>query len=120
MGNTVSLSARALEVIDEPFADPRFARIAALIAEWHPQRLVVGRPVLDDGGPTATTPRVDKFVRQLIGRFGLPVELVDERYSSAEAASNLRAAGLSGPAVADDAEAAAIILRQYLDERGQR
>lgn len=117
IGNTVSASARALEIIDEPFADPRFARIAVLIAHWQPQRLVVGRPVLDDGGSTPTTTRVDRFVRQLHGRFRLPVETVDERFTSVAAASALRERG-SAAGEPDDAEAAAIILRQYLDERG--
>ncbi len=128
VGNSLTGAARALVVIDEPHADPRFAAIASLIAQWQPQRLVVGRPVDDDGSPTATTPRAERFARQLQGRFGVPVAFVDERWSSAEAASNLRAQRATRRAGArhaargepDDAEAAAVILRQYLHEHTSR
>ncbi|MCO5101272.1 MAG: Holliday junction resolvase RuvX [Burkholderiaceae bacterium] len=87
-----------------------------------------------------TAARCERFARQLAGRFRLPVELVDESGSSLEAATTLArrrravpdlhaAAGVGAvaPAVrrrsgaahrgADDAEAAAIILRQYLSRR---
>ena len=42
------------------------------------------------------TPRVERFARQLEGRFGCPVTLVDERLSSAEAEARLRAIGRGG------------------------
>ncbi|MFA7666145.1 MAG: Holliday junction resolvase RuvX [Burkholderiaceae bacterium] len=105
VGNTLTRSARALcTIAAEPVA-ARFARIAALIAEWQPAALAVGRPLHPDGQPNDTTPRCERFARQLQGRFGLPVALVDERYSSV--------AG-DGGAPDDDAQAAATILRQYL------
>ena len=56
--------------------------------------------------------RCERFARQLAGRFNLPVHLTDERYSSAIAQSEGAGAGQL------DAQAAAIILRQYLSEAG--
>lgn len=50
-----------------------------------------------------------RFANQLHGRFGLAVELVDERGSSMEAQQ------LLGTHAADDAVAAAVILQRYLD-----
>jgi len=111
VGNSLTDTARALEVIDEEASERRFARIAALIAEWQPQRLVVGRPLHPNGTPHEMTARCERFARQLHGRFGLPVVTVDERYSSAVSGEGLR------PGERDDAQAAATILRQYLDER---
>lgn len=110
VGNSLTGGARPLEVIEEEGADRRFGRIGRLIEEWGPQRLVVGRPTLEDGTPGPTTAKAERFTRQLQGRFGLPVDTVDERFSSLEAQS------VVGRNAADDAEAAAIILRQYFDE----
>jgi putative Holliday junction resolvase len=53
------------------------------------------------------TLRCRRFANQLHGRFGLPVELVDERYSSAVIQSK------RGEVIDD--KAAAIILQQYFD-----
>jgi putative Holliday junction resolvase len=107
VGNTLTRSARPLQTLAADPVDRRFARIGALIDEWQPALLVVGRPLHADGSPNATTPRCERFARQLSGRFRLPIELVDERYSSV--------AG-DGDNPDDDAQAAATILRQYLSQ----
>lgn len=111
VGNTLTQSARPLHTIAAEPVDRRFARIAELIAEWQPACLVVGRPLHPDGRPNDTTPRCERFARQLSGRFGLTVELVDERYSSV--------AG-DGDDPGSDAQAAATILRQYLSQANHR
>ncbi len=127
VGNTLTGSARPLCIVAcEPVAD-RWAAIAALVAEWQPQRLVVGRPRHPDGAPLPVTSRCERFARQLGGRFGLPVELVDENFSSVEARADRAATPtqLRGPGPDRvrragepvDAEAAAVILRQYLSSR---
>ncbi|MCP5266407.1 MAG: Holliday junction resolvase RuvX [Burkholderiaceae bacterium] len=109
IGNTVSAQARALAIVDaEPIAR-RFDRIASLLAEWGPDRLVVGLALGREGERIEMTARCERFARQLAGRFSLPVTLVDERYSSLAAQAH-------GARAEDDAEAAAVILRQYLAE----
>ena len=112
VGNTLTESAQPLTVLASVPTRERFERIARLIAEWQPSALVVGRPVHPDGNPHDMTLRCERFARQLSGRFNLPVHLTDERYSSAIAQSE--GAGASQL----DAQAAAIILRQYLSEAG--
>lgn len=122
VGSTLTGGARPLATIESEANAARFDAIARLVREWAPQRLVVGRPLLEDGSPFETTARCERFARQLAGRFGLPVELVDERFSTLEARSAMaeRAGGrpLRGDEP-DDAEAAATILRQYLDSAGR-
>lgn len=108
VGNSVSGDARALARIAADPVARRFEAIARLIREWAPARLVVGLPLDEDGRRQPATERSERFARQLAGRFGCPVELVDERYSS------LAAAAIVGRNRPDDAEAAAVILRQYL------
>ena len=101
----------------------RFTAIERLVKEWKPALFVVGRPLGEDGAPHETTRRAERFARQLGGRFGLPVELVDERYSSAEVESRMRAAYGARKAVklargkALDSQAAQLLLQQYFDER---
>ena len=112
VGNTLTESAQPLTVLASVPTRERFERIARLIAEWQPAALVVGRPVHPDGNPHDMTLRCERFARQLSGRFNLPVHLTDERYSSAIAQSEGAGAGQL------DAQAAAIILRQYLSEAG--
>ena len=116
-GNTLTGAAQPLGTVAETTTDGRFARIGALIREWQPARLVVGRPLHPDGAAHEVTARAERFARQLEGRFGLPVSLVDERYSSAQARLRTQGRAARGRAAqGDDAMAAAIILEQYLSE----
>lgn len=109
----------ALAALTQP---GRFTAIERLIREWKPGQLVVGRPLGEDGAPHEMTRRAERFARQLTGRFGLPVALVDERYSSAEVESRMRAAYGARKAVklargkALDSQAAQLILEQYFDD----
>ena len=80
-----------------------------MLREWQPQRLVVGLALTAGGGEQPATARCRRFANQLNGRFGMAVELVDERGSSMEAQR------LLGTHAADDAMAAAVILQRYLD-----
>ena len=116
LGNTLTGSARALTVLASTPEAQRFAAIEALVRQWQPDRLVVGRPSDEDGTPTATTRRAERFANQLRGRFGLAVELVDERFSSREAQAIIASA--DGTRDDEDGVAAAVILEQYLGESG--
>ena len=107
----------ALTTVAAADNDARFAAIAGLIAEWQPQRLLVGRPLSDDGTPHEMTARCERFADQLRGRFRLPVDAVDERYSSLEADAGLRGRGIDWRSrkAQVDAEAALIILNDWND-----
>jgi len=110
--------AHPLAVIAEEANAARFAAIEALLAEWKPTALVVGLPTHMDGSEHAMTVRCRRFANQLQGRYGLPVTLVDERLTSAEAEERLSEAGHQGwrkqkPRL--DSTAAQIILLQYLE-----
>ncbi len=115
VGNTLSGGARPLTTIVAEENDKRFAAVAALLEEWKPETLLVGLPLAPDGAETEISKRARRFGNQLHGRFGLPVEFVDERYSSAVAEDALM------PSRADkqkiDAAAAAIILQAWLDQQ---
>lgn len=107
IGNTMICQAKPLSVITAIANEPKFAAIAALIAEWGATRIVVGLPSHPDGTEHEMSARCRRFANQLHGRFGLPVALVDERYSSAVISAK------RGEVIDD--RAAAIILQQYFD-----
>lgn len=106
IGNSLTREARQLTTVDASGSAGRWSVLGRLIDDWQPARLVVGIPLHPDGTPHEMTARCERFARQLEGRFRLPVERVDERYSSAVAA---RAGDV-------DAAAAALILQQWFDE----
>jgi putative Holliday junction resolvase len=113
IGNSLTRDARALAVLPNRTREHRFEAVGKLIGQWQPDALVVGLPCHPDGTPHEMTRLAKRFGNQLNGRFNLPVSWVDERYSSVEAEAEIRASG--GRADRLDAEAARIILQQYLD-----
>lgn len=117
LGDLTLRIAHPLATIDTESNDARFSAIARMIGEWQPARLVVGLPSHLDGTEHELTRLSRKFAHRLHGRFGLPVALVDERLSSAEASQSLRNAGVHGrkqkPML--DQVAAQHILQSYLD-----
>lgn len=108
VGNTVLKKAQALSIINAVANDTKFAAITALIQEWQPVLCVVGLPMHPDGTAHEMTMRCQRFANQLHGRYGVKVELVDERYSSAILHAE------RGERIDD--QAAAIILQQYFDQ----
>jgi putative Holliday junction resolvase len=81
--------------------------------------IVVGLPLHMNGqaGPEAEAAR--NFAKRLAAETSLPVELIDERLTTAEAQRVLRAGGTSGSKRRSkvDAVAASIILRTYLEQQ---
>ena len=117
VGEWALAQAHPLTTIRSEVNAERFALIAALIAEWKPVRLIVGLPVALDCTPHAMTARCTRFANQLRGRFGLPVDYAEERFSSVEADERLRAAGHDARSAKEhvDALAAQIILQNYFE-----
>lgn len=109
LGNTLTRHARPLLILTPGTRVERFAQIQALLDEWQPERVIVGLPLTLDGQEQYASLRCRRFANQLHGRFGVQVELVDERGSSMEAQEIL------GTHQADDAVAASVILQRYLD-----
>ncbi len=117
-GNTLLGQAAPLLTIDTPKNNERFAKIQALISEWGACALVVGLPCNDDGSEHQLTALSRRFANRLHGRFSLPVLMVDERFTSLAASSELTRRGVYGrkqKAILDQ-YAAQQILQAYFDE----
>jgi putative Holliday junction resolvase len=121
-GDTLTQSAAPLATVRHGEAGPDWAAIDRLLRDYGPAILVVGFPYNDDGSRGALARSADEFARELARRSSLAVARVDERYSSQEAASELRqrrAAGTRRRRVRTgdvDGLAAAIILERWMRE----
>jgi putative Holliday junction resolvase len=111
VGNTLTCLGQPIKTIVESSGDALFKVIEGLLKEWQPNRLVVGLPCHRDGTEHEMSAKARRFGNQLQGRFQLPVEWVDERYTSAVLEGN--------PDMRDnlDAQSAALILEQYFLEK---
>lgn len=118
-GQTITRSASALTHIKAKDGIPNWGEVSALLKEWQPDLVLVGLPLNMDGTESDFCLRARKFAQRLHGRFGVQVELVDERLSTRqakqEAALNNRHRDYKNNPV--DAIAAQIILQDWLNKQ---
>lgn len=119
VGQSITGTASPLPALACRDGQPDWERVEALLKEWRPGALIVGLPYNTDGGEQPISTAARRFARRLTGRFGLPVYLVDERYSSASAEARLaetRQQGRRRVRKTDiDSAAACIILESWLN-----
>lgn len=98
------------------FPMPRFS---AIIAEHRPVGVVVGLPLTGEGREEASAISARELAGTIGERTGLPVELWDERMSTARALGLIREQGgtTRGRREDVDALAAAVLLQHFLDSR---
>ncbi|WP_419785168.1 Holliday junction resolvase RuvX [Pseudodesulfovibrio sp.] len=94
-----------------------FDELAEILQKESVQAIVIGLPVSLEGEDTLTTRQVRNFADSLARRTELPIHLMDERLSSAQAEEELNAAGLRGKKrkAVLDSQAAAVILRSWFE-----
>jgi putative Holliday junction resolvase len=91
--------------------------IAAVVREQSAERVVLGLPLSPEGEHGRAARSVEAFAERLRAVLDVPVELIDESYSTVEAEEVLLAADLSRARRKEviDKVAAAIILKRWLD-----
>ena len=92
------------------------------IASENVERVIIGRPMQPNGMPSENLQRVEQFVaRWKKAEPDVPIEYVDERYTSVLAHQAMLAGGLRKKARQDkalvDEISATIILQSYLESR---
>ncbi|KAJ9431930.1 MULTISPECIES: Holliday junction resolvase RuvX [Pantoea] len=117
VGQQLTGTARALTALKAQDGTPDWKLIEKLLKEWQPDYVVVGLPLNMDGTEQELTTRARKFANRLHGRFGVRVELQDERLSTVEARADLFERGgfraLQKGQV--DSQSAVIILEDWFD-----
>lgn len=125
-GDTLTRSARALRTLPCTAGEPDWTALLREISSVGAHQLVVGCPYNVDDSDSAITAKARAFAAELQHRSGLPVHLVDERFSSLEAEETLRGQRASGQRRTRieksdiDAMAAAVILERWLAGEGSR
>ncbi len=118
VGQTITASASPLGVVSNDYSGPDQEKIASLIKEWRPNRLVVGMPANADGSASDMQNFVNQFIEAL-AVYRLEIDTVDERFTSLEAEAKLkdaRIAGARGRITREsiDSAAAVLIAERYL------
>jgi len=65
------------------------ARLVVICKEQRIERLVVGLPLHSDGSASSQGEKTLRWIQEVAAQLGLPVTLVDERYSSTRAAERV-------------------------------
>ncbi len=102
--------ATPLDPILRPNTRKGFNRLLAAIREQQPARVLVGLPLSLSGRDSAQTTEAREFAERLGAALGLPVELYDERFTTALAQQRPGSA-------AEDSRAAAVLLEEWLGAR---
>lgn len=118
VGDDTTALAHPLEVIQSRDPETVLQKIAKAIDCYGPDQLILGLPLNMDGtkGPAAESAR--KLAARLESRFALPVHLMDERLTSFAAEQKLKQLGTKSPKTHPDAVAAAMILQDFLEQKG--
>lgn len=93
VGQSITGTAQALPAFKAQDGIPNWDAIEKCLKEWKPDLVVVGLPLNMDGTEQELTVRARKFANRLHGRFGVRVELQDERLTTTEARTEIFARG---------------------------
>ena len=118
VGQDITNSASPLGTLKNSKLGVDWAQIKQWIEEWQPNLLVVGLPLSENNVTSDIQNYIKSFVKQL-SKFNLPINMIDESYSSKEANEMLileRRLGLRGKIKKEmvDAAAATLIAERWL------
>ena len=116
-GQMITRSANSLAPLKAKDGIPNWNQIEKLLAEWKPDLVLVGLPLNMDETESEFSVRARKFANRFHGRFGVKVEMVDERLTSFEAKSEVMGRGGSRDYKNNpvDSIAARLILESWLE-----
>ena len=119
-GQTVTRTATELPTLKARDGVPNWDDLAALLKEWQPSTVLVGLPLNMDDTESELSQRARKFGNRLHGRFGVLVEMVDERLSTFAAKEEAAERGHRGnyAQAPVDSIAARLILESWFNQQG--
>jgi putative holliday junction resolvase len=79
---TITKTANSLPGLKAKDGIPDWNQIEKLLKEFQPDLVLVGLPLNMDGSESELSTRARKFANRIHGRFGVKVEMIDERLSS--------------------------------------
>lgn len=117
LADDVLRTAQPLETVRRTSEPADLAALRRVVDEYEVSQVVLGLPLNMDGTEGASARLARSFAAKVVAALGVPVQLFDERLSTFEAETRLRARGVSAREQREiiDAEAAAVILQDWLD-----
>lgn len=118
-GQSITGTATELPPLSARDGVPDWKQIGELLEEWRPTLVVVGLPLNMDDSESALAVRARKFANRIHGRFGVQVELFDERLTTFCAKGEARSRGHSGHygSAPIDSIAARLLLESWFRDR---
>jgi putative Holliday junction resolvase len=95
-GQSLTGSGQTLPPIKARDGIPSWETIEKIINEWKPNILIIGLPLNMDDSESELSRRSRKFGNRLHGRFGTPVDFMDERLTSVAAKQEAKERGHKG------------------------
>ncbi len=119
VSDALGLTAQGLPSLERTRQQDDLRQIQQLAEQYSVERVLLGNPLTLGGGETAMSRQVAGFAERLRQCLNCPVELWDERLTSAEAKRMLRSSGIGieKRRRAVDRVAATLLLQSYLDRR---
>lgn len=119
VSDPLSITAQPLPTLKRTNRRADMARIGELVEAMQVKRILVGHPLHLKGHAGKRAVEAERLAERLRESTGLPVELIDERLTSAEANRLMLDAGLSRTKRREKADqiAAQLILQTYLDRQ---
>jgi putative Holliday junction resolvase len=108
VSDPTGMLARPLGVVERAGTEAGLRRVAQIVADEEAELVVVGLPLTLRGERGLQAAETDEFVTALRASLDVPIELWDERFTTALAAQTAKAVA------AEDARAAAHLLQSYL------
>lgn len=121
VGHELTGTVTPLETLSAKNNKPDWDGVTRLIEEWQPDLCIVGLPLTEEGGEQEASQAARRFANQLNGRYHLPIELTDERYSTREAQNLIRESSMSKKNKQNKANidkiAAQLIIQSWLEKQ---
>ncbi len=121
VSDELQITARPLSVIKRTAWKKVLKQIKDYIENFDAVALVLGLPVKFEGGESEMSFEARRLAKNFSLSLNIPVYLQDERVSTYEARGNLWKSGASEKKIREtlDAEAAAIILRDFIERKSK-
>jgi putative holliday junction resolvase len=120
--DTMSITIKRLPPLKRTSWKKLLQDVKALIDQFDAQTLVIGLPLSLDGTKGSAAETIERLAVNFAHSLEIPVYLQDERLTSDEAGHYLRQDGYNEREISSliDSEAAAIILRDFLNAREEK
>ena len=115
IGQKLTHTTNSLPAILAKDGIPHQGAIEKLMLQWQPTLIIVGLPLTVEGHNQEITHCAKKFAQRLQDKYSIPIQLVDERYTTREAKKLTNFEGGKNDLERLKSQAAELILQRWLE-----